>query len=204
MNSLDRTGVIILAAGSSSRLGQPKQLVTFRQKTLLQRTVDAASSLDFVSRVIVLGAQRERIEEATNLGRFHVAYNQEWSEGIASSIRAGIRYSQVLNPNIAHLMFLLSDQPFVTTSLLRTLRERHAETSSGITASGYADNVGVPAILSQDFFAELLKMSGDQGAKKIINQHKPHVKVVNFDQGHFDIDTPEDLLALRDIPAATP
>ncbi len=198
MKKVTRTGVIVLAAGSSSRLGQPKQLVHFQGKTLLQRALDLVASFDFATRVLVLGAHAGAILAETQPGTCTVVSNDQWAEGMASSIRAGLRKTLALEPETDHVLILLADQPFVTAELLATLLEAHTEANAPITASSYAGILGVPAIFSKAFFPELLALSGDRGAKQIMKQHASEVQAVPFERGLLDVDTPEDLARLRE------
>jgi molybdenum cofactor cytidylyltransferase len=188
----DKIGVVILAAGSSSRLGKPKQLLKFNDKILLQKMIDQSEIPEFTSKVIVLGANSEIIKKALNPGSFTLGMNENWTEGIASSIRKGVEFSLELNPDTEHLLFLLSDQPFVTAELLKQLLDKHLSEKGNITASFYDDDVGVPAIFSKVMFPLLLKLNGDQGAKKIMKRFPEQVTPVHFEMGHFDVDTPED------------
>lgn len=194
MSILQDSGVVILAAGSSSRLGEPKQLVTFQDKPLLQKVVDLCTPLEFGSGVIVLGADSAAIQKTVNPGTFRFVMNEKWTEGIASSIRKGVAYTLELNPQTEHLLFLLSDQPFVTTELLQKLWKTH---TGGITASFYNNDVGVPAIFSKEMFPLLKELRGDHGAKKIMKRFRDKVSQVDFDMGYFDVDTPEDYAELR-------
>lgn len=196
MTLSNKTSAVILAAGSSSRLGRPKQLVRFRKKTLLQHVIDIVTPFEFSSSVLVLGAYSDDILNVVSTETINVVINEDWPEGIASSIRAGIEESLKLNPQLENIMFLLSDQPFVSTQLIEELIKRHAETDQKITASSYNDNVGVPAIFPKFFFPKLKKLKGDRGAKKIIVQHPEEVTILHFELGHLDVDTPEDYEAL--------
>jgi molybdenum cofactor cytidylyltransferase len=187
-----KIGVVVLAAGSSSRLGKPKQLVRFHDKPLLQNVIDHCERFDFISKVIVLGANSEMIKKALKPKAFTLVMNEDWKEGIAGSIRKGVQHSLDLNPDTEHIIFLLSDQPFVTAELLEKLLETHLSEEKKITACFYEDDIGVPAIFSKDMFPLLLKLNGDQGAKKIMKQYQDQVTSIHFEMGHFDVDTPED------------
>lgn len=199
MSVSNNTGVVILAAGSSSRLGEPKQLVRFQDKPLLQNMIDQSVSLGFGSKIIILGANSETIKKALNPGTFTFVMNENWTEGIASSIRKGVEYSLGLNPGTEHLLFLLSDQPFVSTELLERLLETHRTEKSEITASFYNNDTGVPAVFSKPIFPLLMELGGDHGAKKIMRRFPDKVTPVHFEMGHFDIDTPRDYVKLRQL-----
>lgn len=198
MSGLENVGVIILAAGSSSRLGQPKQLVEYAGKSLLQRMIDEANKMKFGVRLVVSGGNSEIIFRKIKLHQFERVENQNWLEGIGSSIKVGTERALEINPGLEHLLILLSDQPYVSTDVIRSLCNAQLATRTGITASRYGSVVGVPAILSKSYFQDLLALHGDQGAKKIIQQAETNVHLIDFPNGEIDIDTPADLQKLND------
>ncbi|MFO7846032.1 MAG: nucleotidyltransferase family protein [Balneolaceae bacterium] len=191
-------GVVILAAGSSSRLGRPKQLVMFNNRPLLQHIIEVVKPFNLTPAVMVLGAHVGQILEGIDPGDISVSMNKNWDEGIASSIRAGVAESKKLNDSLEHLLFLLSDQPFVTADLIEELIQKHVVENQQITACRYKENVGVPAIFHKEFFPQLLKLRGDVGAKKIIAGNRNIVSSVVFRDGAFDVDTEEDYKELTD------
>lgn len=192
MKEANDLGVVILGAGSSSRLGQPKQLLKFQKKTFLQNIIDTITPLDFASKVVVLGANADQILQSIDAEDFKIKINSEWQEGIASSIRTGVRQSLNDNPSLEHILFLLTDQPFVSDQLLNELLKIHLEGNKLITGSKYNNIVGVPAIFARPVFPQLMELSGDLGARYIINQYPDDMAAVDFDMGYFDIDTKED------------
>ncbi|MCG2587280.1 nucleotidyltransferase family protein [Rhodohalobacter sulfatireducens] len=196
MSESENIGVVILAAGSSSRLGRPKQLVEFQNKSLLQHVIDTINPFQFHPSVLVLGANADEIRKSINPKNVTLLHNENWSEGIASSIRLGVSESIKLEKSLDGILFLLSDQPFVNKELIGELLENHANGNQKITACSYKGNVGVPAILSKDFFPHLLELKGDVGAKKIIAQNSDNVQSVIFKKGSFDVDTEEDVQEL--------
>lgn len=185
-------GVVILAAGSSSRLGAPKQLLLFENKPLLQHTLDQVLPLSFASYVLVLGAHADSIRQTIEPDPFEVVVNHNWPEGIASSIRTGLEQSMARCPDLEHLLVLLCDQPFVSTRLMQELMDTHLHSGKKITACHYQDAVGVPAMFSKAFFSELMQLQGDRGANRLIRQYPDDVAVVPFEQGSIDVDTEED------------
>lgn len=190
------TAIVILAAGGSSRLGRPKQLVQHRGKALLQHAIDTAAALGIPTGVLVTGANAEQIAAEIDPRHFEVVKNGQWQQGIAASIRAGLARATA-NPQVEHVLFLLSDQPFVSVPLLQELLQVHAKDGKGITASTYKGQPGVPAIFSKKYFVEMQQLSGDQGAKKIMLKHTEDMSLVDFDMGHFDVDTPADIEMLK-------
>lgn len=194
---LKNVGVVILAAGSSSRLGQPKQLIKFKNKPLLQNIIDNSQVLTFAAKVLILGAHAEEIKKNINTGEYVVFINEEWEEGIASSIRKGVICSLQIQPDLEHILFLLSDQPFVTSELIQELLDTHIQQGKIITGCGYNDTIGVPAIFSKQLFQELSLLEGDRGAKVLIKKHPDKVGFIPFDLGSVDVDEPEDYAKLN-------
>jgi molybdenum cofactor cytidylyltransferase len=200
-NPVDNVGVVVLAAGSSSRLGQPKQLIKYKGKPLLQNILDHSQVLSFKSKVLILGAYAEEINENIDTGEFKVIINEQWEEGIASSIREGVRSSWEINPNLENILFLLSDQPFVTSALIKELLDTHKKEGKTITGCRYDKTVGVPVIFNKNMFQELCHLNGDRGAKVLIRKYPDKVAAVSFDLGSVDVDEPDDytkLLKLND------
>lgn len=197
MKNPKNIGAVILAAGSSSRLGRPKQLVEFKDNTLLQHTIDCVTEACINPAVLVLGANFDNILNQTDTQHVTVLKNDEWQEGIASSIRCGLQKSLELNPSLQHILYLLSDQPYINTDLIRTLTSNHTSDGHEITACIYKNNIGVPALFSESLFSRLMQLQGDIGAKKIMMEHRDIVQTIQFDDGSFDVDTEDDVSKLR-------
>jgi molybdenum cofactor cytidylyltransferase len=188
------TGIIILAAGSSSRLGRPKQNLLFSGKTLLQHTIDTAFDTVFRPIVVVLGANKEKIETSSQNTGITIVYNPDWAEGMASSIRIGI--ATIQQHQIDHVIIMLCDQPFVNSELVNALVEKQLQTDKPIIACSYNETVGVPVLFCRLLFDELLQLKGHNGAKKVLKFHPKDIATIPFEKGDIDIDTPEDYEAL--------
>lgn len=184
--------IIILAAGSSSRLGQPKQLLTYQSQSLLQHIVSLVSILPSVTPAVVIGANREIIEANLLSADIKIIINDEWQQGMASSIKAGLRAMLETNPSLDGCLFAVCDQPYISTALLNEIIAVHAQTGKGIIAAAYADTLGTPVFFSKKYFDNLLALNNDEGAKKIIRQYAADVASVPFPNGEVDIDTLED------------
>lgn len=193
-----KIGVVILAAGASNRLGYPKQLVEFKGKKLLQKMIDLADKLSFDSKVIVLGANKEKIKKEIDRKNFEIVINGEWAEGISSSIREGIIHSEKLE-HLDHILILLSDQPFVKREKIEHLIQLQIKNKSLATFSEYKGNIGVPAIFSNKAFSDLKRLSGDQGAKRLIYKENFEYQTLSFEKGNFDVDTKEDVEFLKQL-----
>lgn len=197
MFSANNIGIVILAAGSSSRLGQSKQLLPYHDKSLLQHAIDAAIHSDQESVVVVLGANAELISKTINKMGVHIAENKEWEEGMASSLRKGLDALLKISPATDGVIFMVCDQPHVTTVLIDDLIKAQKKTGKPIVACNYGEITGPPALFHKSLFEELMQLKGDTGARKIIQQHQDDVASVLFTQGKTDIDTMEDYKALE-------
>ena len=195
-NTKKDCAVIILAAGQSSRLGEPKQLLKYQNKTLLQHAIDAAKQTSIEPIIVVLGSNADPILRKIETSAIHIVKNDNWQSGMASTIRCGIQALQTLDSAIEAAILMVCDQPFVTRDLLSSLIKKQEETDKPIIASQYGDTIGTPALFSKQFFAQLMDLSGDTGAKKIMMQHSDLVDTVSFPQGGIDIDTIDDYEAL--------
>ena len=193
---------IILAAGASRRMGQPKQLLLYKEQTLLGYVTQCAISSECNPVIVILGANAEKIEPKIAQLPIKIVQNNNWNEGIASSIRCGISYIQNQYLNLDGVVFLTCDQPFISTELIEQLIDAHYSTNKPIIASQYGEILGIPALFSRSFFSALMQLQGDRGAKKIINQYPDLVYVINFPQGQIDLDTLENyqqLISMNDL-----
>lgn len=190
------TGLIILAAGPSSRLGEPKQKIILKGKSLLQRAINTAIHSACRPVMIVLGAYSNEIQGDIENEDVLIYYNSQWEEGMASSIRLGIEVLQKTQPQVSDVILMVCDQPFTDSTLLNDMIKKKAITGKEIIACSYNDTLGVPVLFDKKFFSELLLLKGQEGAKKLIITHKESVADIPFPLGSFDIDTNEDYEAL--------
>ena len=181
-------GAVILAAGPSTRLGQPKQLVYFGGETLIYRSVNAAVLAGCHPVVAVLGAHADASEREIAELPAQVVHNSEWPEGMASSIRCGIRE---LRDSVDAAILLVCDQPHVSAALLSDLMRAHTSGKT-IVGSHYSGTIGVPALFDRVHFDELLSLSGDVGAKSLFERHADALAVVPFGLGALDVDAQGD------------
>jgi molybdenum cofactor cytidylyltransferase len=197
---MNNTAIIILAAGSSSRFGIVKQLLHFNNKTLLQHAIDEAVVAGAEHVIVVTGANADVISNDINIDNQPVQFlfNDKWKEGIASGIRAGVHAAITYNNDIEKIIIAVCDQPFISSSLFKQLYQKHEEGVEHIIACAYADTIGTPALFTQKYFDALLALTGDEGAKKILNANADDVAIVDFPQGNIDIDTEEDYHKLLD------
>jgi molybdenum cofactor cytidylyltransferase len=189
---ISNIAIIILAAGTSSRLGSPKQLLSYKGKNLLRHTVDEALETGCASVFVVLGANSELLRMELKDKPVSIVENTGWQEGMASSIRCGLETitNTILRPD--SIIFMVCDQPYVSSSLLLNLVEKKNKTGMPIVASSYEDKMGTPALFHRSFFPALMELKGDKGARKLIADNPDKVATVSFPEGITDIDTKED------------
>ncbi|MEM1255211.1 MAG: nucleotidyltransferase family protein [Cyanobacteria bacterium P01_H01_bin.21] len=188
---------VILAAGASTRMGTPKQLLPYQGKSLLKRITETAISADCKPVVVVLGANDNFIHpEISNLP-VAIVKNSEWQTGMSSSIRCGIQALIRVSNSVKAAVILLCDQPFVSAETINQLKITYRSTHQSIVASTYQNTVGVPALFDAKLFLELISLTQAEGAKKVIQRHIDSVATVRFPQGAIDIDTPNDYQQCR-------
>lgn len=185
-----------MAAGSSSRLGRPKQLLPFRSETLIEHSIKTAISTNRNCNV-VLGSNYNAIKNQIEKYPLTVFNHQDWSKGMGSSISFGLKEVLKKQPNLDDVLILLCDQPYIDSELLNTLFQNHFDKLQLITACSYGNAFGVPAIFNKKIFPDLLKLKGDKGAKKIISDNPNGVLYIDFPEGNIDIDQVEDLKYLK-------
>jgi molybdenum cofactor cytidylyltransferase len=188
---IENTGLIILAAGNSSRMGEPKQLLPFEGKTFLQCTIDAALGSKATSKVVVLGADKDEIKKSFRADSIPVIHNPEWEKGMASTMQKGLQYLTKFK-KLDQVILVLCDQPFVHSGILDSLIDLQESTGKGIVACKYADTLGVPALFTQQYFEEMMGLKNSEGAKKVIYNHLNDVAELDFAKGAVDIDTYEE------------
>lgn len=185
-------GIIILAAGNSVRMGQPKQLLSFKGKTLLARITEEAL-MTTAKCVVVVDTPSEIAKTALiTSSRLWTVANVNAGEGIASSIRIGLEELVNIHPQIEACILCVCDQPFVTSDVLHVLVEKYETTHKGIIASLYANTRGTPALFDKRYFPHLQELTGDNGAKVLLTQFPDDLETVSFPMGKTDIDTPDD------------
>lgn len=189
---MKNVGIIILAAGNSSRLGQPKQLLAYKETTLLKNTVKEASLVPHAVVIVVTGSNHELIEKELDNTAVKISFNPDWETGMSSSIVKGLKDLLRLQPDIQKCIFTVCDQPFVTGALFTNLVEEDQKSGKGITASEYTATLGTPVLFDKKYFAELLELKGQDGAKKIITKYLDDTAKVPFEKGSIDIDTEDD------------
>lgn len=190
-----KTGAVVLAAGGSTRLGRPKQLLLYEGKTLVRRAAEAALTTRGPV-IIVVGREAEEIALGLRGLPVTVLPNEKWERGIGSSIRTGI----AVLPSVDAVMILGCDQPRVEADLLHQLLAKQSATGKTLVASAYSGTVGIPALFLRKHFPALLSLGDRKGAKSILGAQPNELATIDFPGGAIDIDTEEDWRALQARP----
>ena len=184
--------IVLLAAGGSRRLGKPKQLLPFGDTNLFNYSLDVAKHSNARNVVVVYGGNESMGQTQAIGNKVVFIRNDGWQKGIASSIATGLQYVLQTAGQPDAVLFMVCDQPFITTDILNLLMEPKNLDGKEIAAAFYAGSFGTPALFPARYFPELLSLEGDEGARKIIKNYGEAVIPVPFPRGSFDIDTMED------------
>ena len=186
---LTNTGIIILAAGQSARLGSPKQLLPINDKYLLQHILDITSASLAQNVVLVLGAFSDKIRSLVDISNVHAVDNIDWQSGLSTSIICGLDKILHIAPDTDNAIFVLCDQLYTSSAILNEIFKVHRKTGAEIVLSNYGEAFGPPVLFHKNMFPYLKLLKGNEGAKTIIKQFSEKVSEVHFPQGHIDIDT---------------
>ena len=196
-------GAVILAAGASSRMGEPKQLLLLEGQPLVVRAAEIALQASAWPVVVVLGAHAEKIRPALARLPVLIAENSAWPEGMASSIRVGITTLQQFSRTLDAALLALCDQPAFSADVVAQLLARQRATGRSIVASYYAGRHGAPALLLREHFPTLTALTGDAGARDLLNDAgSGRVAAVDLPELARDLDTPADYAAAASAPPA--
>ncbi len=183
---------LLLAAGSSSRMGQPKMLLHFRGKTLLGHSIYEIKKLPAGKLLVVTGCYHTVLKEILEPQQIECIQNKQWEEGMGSSIKMGIGHIMENYPAAKTVIIVVCDQPHISVALLQELIHKKQQTGKGIIACAYNDTTGTPVLFDKKYFQQLALLSGQSGAKKLVQQFAEDTAMVSFPLGITDIDTPQD------------
>jgi molybdenum cofactor cytidylyltransferase len=178
-------------------MGTPKQLLEFRGRPLLLHAVEAALASSAWPVVVVLGAHAERIRPLLALRPVLVTENPAWPEGMAASIRAGVTTLQQFSRQLDGALIALCDQPAFSAAVIAQLAAALEATGRGIAAARYAGRNGAPALFRREHFAALTHLTGEEGARALLNDDPSRVAAVDLPELALDLDTPDDLAAAK-------
>ncbi|WP_298900481.1 nucleotidyltransferase family protein [uncultured Psychroserpens sp.] len=183
--------ILLLAAGNSRRMGTAKQLLPVGSTTLLGHSIDCAIQSNANKIYCILGAHANDIKASIPMQQIEVIINDNFMDGLSSSIRAGIHHINHLNFDA--VLIILADQPLIDSKYLNILIQGYIKNPTKILASDYGNAIGVPAIFPKKFFKQLIELKGDNGAKKVLNHNSNEIIKVKCN-ALLDIDTKEDYL----------
>ena len=189
---------IILAAGASRRLGQPKQLVTCGGEALLERALRLARDAGASPVLVVLGANFAPICASIPFSEAIPVFNEKWEQGMSTSIHAGLNEADVRAPGATGALIMACDQPRLSVEHLRALLRMFAEQPERtIVASSYGGTSGIPAVFPRSVYGKLHSLHGDKGARSLLAKPPCPLIVLPFAGGEVDIDVPSDLAQLE-------
>jgi molybdenum cofactor cytidylyltransferase len=187
-----RFGAVILAAGESARMGTPKQLLLLDGKPLLVRAVEAALASPAWPVVVVLGAHAEKIRPVLARLPVLVVENPAWAEGMASSLRTGITTLRQFSRAFDAALVALCDQPAFSVDTIAQLVAAQRATGRSIVAARYAGRHGAPALFLREHFAALAALTGEEGARALLNGDPATTTPVDLPALSLDLDMPAD------------
>lgn len=191
------TAAIVLAAGASRRLGSPKQLVEIRGVPLLQRVVDMIIGWPVDATVVVLGANADAVMDSVDFGTATILLNEDWEEGMASSIRVGLDYLS-REARWDRAFVALGDQPGIPDSVPPQLLEAADSSHRSTFVPVYRYERGHPVLFNRSLWPRLMALSGDMGASELLKAHPEWVEEVRFSEtGPRDVDTQADVADLQ-------
>lgn len=190
-------GIIILAAGASSRMGLPKQLMLIEGKTMIKRIIDNTLETPCYPIVAVLGANADLLKQELIKVPITIIDNPNWQQGMASSMKMGLVGAYMTQKEIDAVIFLTSDMPMVSDKLLKDMIQKAEESADiSIVACQYLKNneriIGIPVLFKRHLFNEILELKGDEGAKKVVLKHQKNTALLAFPEGYIDLDTMEE------------
>jgi len=190
-NPQSAVAAIVLAAGEARRFGQPKQLLPVGDKTMIQHVVDVVLDSPLEQVIVVLGCRAEEITASIADRPVQVVVNQEWKSGLSSSVRAGL---SAVKPEVGAALFVLADQPGITTEVIAKIVERYRETRAPIVVPTHQGRRGNPVLFDRSLFAELMEVKGDQGGRQVIAERGDELEEIEVETEAIfaDIDTADD------------
>lgn len=192
---MSEIGILLLAAGSSQRMGSPKQLLDYKGQTLIEHTLQVMLKHGVASCTVVLGANAKRIQTQCDLAAADYIVNPTWEMGMGNSIAFGMRYLITNQPKLGHIMIALVDQPHILTEDYAKLIEASHIEPEKIIASYYDDHAGAPMVFPSSYFKRLAALDGDEGARRIVRNELKNVVKIAMPQAALDWDRPEDVSA---------
>lgn len=183
--------ILLLAAGASRRMGQPKQLLKLNaNQNLLQYTISEAQKVPIQQLRVVVGANAKAISKSIAPLKVTIVKNEDWEQGMGTSLQVGLRSLLIENPSLEAVIISVCDQPYLSSHIFQQLIHTYQSSNAPIVCADYGNKLGVPALLNHQLFPQLLSLHADEGARKIIRGNLTLVQTITFPEGAFDLDTP--------------
>jgi CTP:molybdopterin cytidylyltransferase MocA len=195
-----RFGAVILAAGASGRMGRPKQLLLWQGQPLVVRAAEAALASAAWPVIVVLGAQAAAIRPVLARLPVLIAENSAWAEGMASSIRTGVATLQQFSRALDGVLVALCDQPAFSADVIHRLVAAQQTTGRGIAAARYEGKNAAPVLFRREHFPALAALTGEEGARHLLNGRADGIAEVALPELALDLDTPQDYAAFISSP----
>ncbi|WMI65428.1 nucleotidyltransferase family protein [Aestuariibaculum sp. YM273] len=190
MNPSSQIAMVILAAGASKRMGEPKQLLLWGDSTLLEHSIETALDVSANHVYLVLGANYKTLKSKIESRPVEIIYNPDWEKGLGKSISKAVTHLKNSNLKFDGVLFLLADQPFITSDYLEQMIGAFKPKKEQIIATSYVDGEnGVPVLFDAVYFTELEALNEDKGAKQILKHHKQKVEILFSGTKNIDLDT---------------
>ncbi|MDH7446645.1 nucleotidyltransferase family protein [Aquimarina sp. 2201CG14-23] len=187
---------IILAAGSSNRMGHPKQLLPWKNKSLIVNEIEKSLQLEQVITIVVLGANFEIIKKEIKDFAVDIIYNQKWESGMGTSISCALQEALRKQQNFNGVLITLVDQPLIDKMYLESLISKFNQNQNSIVATTTGKKIGVPALFPNTYFSELIQLNDDYGARYVIKKYRDQVISMDGKDMTDDIDTIEEYKAM--------
>lgn len=185
--------ILILAAGSSTRMKECKLLLHFNGVSLIRNVINEAIKVGEHNIVVVTGAWRKEIETEIKDLPCTLFYNKAWESGMGKSIAEGIKYIEE-NLDSEYTIISVADQAYISEKIFNDLIQKYNSDSNNIIYSKYEKGSGPPVLFHRNFYTELRTLSNDEGAKPIVKKYMDETGNISFPKGYHDIDKPEDII----------
>ncbi|MCR8669234.1 nucleotidyltransferase family protein [Aestuariibaculum sp. M13] len=190
MQNAPEIALVILAAGASKRMEKPKQLLPWGDSTLIEHSIKTALRVKGSPVFVVLGANFEILSEQIESYPIEVIHNSDWKQGLGTSISKAVKYITDFKLNFDGILFLLADQPFITTDYLEQIIANYKPNKAQIIATSYIEGEkGVPVLFDAEYVSELESLTEDVGAKRVLKANESKVEILFNDIKNIDLDT---------------
>ncbi|QMU64420.1 MAG: NTP transferase domain-containing protein [Flavobacteriaceae bacterium] len=195
---MSKTAILILAAGASERFGKPKQLLPYKETVLLNYIIEQLIPIKNAGIFVMIGAYVESVFQSIKNQPVTVIKNADWKKGMGDSLAKGVAYIAAKN-DFHRVLVTLGDLPLITTQRYTQLIALATNSKKRIILTAYKNLSGVPAIFDKSLFHELSLLTGEKGAKSIVNKYQDEILMSTSEVPFFDVDTDETYKRLLDL-----